>query len=96
MYSPIETIRVDGITIRVPDVDILVYFFRDTFKPKIKALAQAMEHDDPGPPTSEREKLIIALDKEIESLEHEKEKLYKQVNDSGLVIKEEYVVDSHI
>lgn len=88
-----KTIKFDGSNLSLPDVDILVYFFRDTFKPQMKHLTELLVQEDAGLPAAERNKLITEIDTEIEKLELEKNQLYGQVREAGLTVKEEYVMD---
>lgn len=88
-----KSIKFDGSNLSFPDVDILVYFFRDAFKPQMKHLTELLVQEDAGLPVAERNKLITEIDIEIEELELEKDQLYGQLRDAGLTIKEEHVMD---
>ena len=88
-----ETKTIDGINVSLVDIDILVYLFRGAFEPNIKPLAKLLEANNPGLPSSERNKLLSKIDQEISVLEEEKNKLYNQVKEAGLTIKEDYLMD---
>lgn len=90
----VKTIKFDGSNISIPDIDILVYFFRESFNPHMESLVKLLKNDNAGLPSAERNKLIKEIDHEISNLQIEKEKLYQHVKDAGLIIKEEYEIDT--
>ena len=88
----IKTKKVGDAVLTLFDPDALAFFNQESLLVAAGAISNEITLSNAGLPFDEREKKITAINKELSDLEDEKQSLYKQASEAGLVVTEEYAV----